>query len=233
MLATVLSRAPFGMEAPEVTLDVHVTSGLPTRTLVGLAKATAKEGKDRVRSALLASGFDCSPGRVTIHLAPRTCRKRASESICRTRARCAPSTLLSAPQTRLLLSGSTYELRSARRRGGGNVHVSCAHLAPAVADDGRKTRAVVRPVGAQGVSGETSVSIAGGRSRAASRLKSHGDQEIQVVLSSGGRESYAVRGAWRYASLADRRTPIGMRTRLPVQPKSAICIHLVGDFEPR
>jgi magnesium chelatase family protein len=70
MLATVLSRTQFGMDAPEVSLDVHVSSGLPALTLVGLPEAAVKEAKDRVRSALITSGFDWPPGRVTINLAP-------------------------------------------------------------------------------------------------------------------------------------------------------------------
>src|ERR1700685_4184643 len=70
MLATVLSRTQFGMDAPEVSLDVHVSSGLPAVTLVGLPESAVKEAKDRVRSALITSGFDWPPGRVTINLAP-------------------------------------------------------------------------------------------------------------------------------------------------------------------
>src|SRR5580693_3433547 len=70
MLATVLSRTQFGMDAPEVSLDVHVSSGLPALTLVGLPEAAVKEAKDRVRSALITSGFDWPPGRVTVNLAP-------------------------------------------------------------------------------------------------------------------------------------------------------------------
>jgi magnesium chelatase family protein len=57
MLATVLSRAQFGMEAPQVTNDVHVGSGLPTLSLVGLPEGAVKESKDRVRSAAVTNGF--------------------------------------------------------------------------------------------------------------------------------------------------------------------------------
>src|SRR6266853_158878 len=70
MLATVFSRAQFGMQAPPVTIDVHVTSGLPTLQVVGLPEAAVKESKDRVRSAILTSGFQWPPGRVTVNLSP-------------------------------------------------------------------------------------------------------------------------------------------------------------------
>jgi magnesium chelatase family protein len=70
MLATVFSRASFGMQAPPVTIDVHVTSGLPTLTVVGLPEAAVKESKDRVRSAITTCGFQWPPGRVTVNLSP-------------------------------------------------------------------------------------------------------------------------------------------------------------------
>src|ERR1700704_3759115 len=70
MLATVFSRAQFGMQAPPVTIDVHVTSGLPTLQIVGLPEAAVKESKDRVRSAIQTSGFQWPPGRVTVNLSP-------------------------------------------------------------------------------------------------------------------------------------------------------------------
>jgi magnesium chelatase family protein len=70
MLATVFSRAQFGMQAPPVTIDVHVTSGLPSLTIVGLAEAAVKEARDRVRSAVMSCGFQWPPGRVTVNLSP-------------------------------------------------------------------------------------------------------------------------------------------------------------------
>ena len=53
MLATLLSRAQFGLEAPEVRIDVHVTSGLPAVSVVGLPQTAVKDSRDRVRSAIL------------------------------------------------------------------------------------------------------------------------------------------------------------------------------------
>ena len=70
MLATVYSRAQFGMQAPPVTIDVHVSAGLPSLAVVGLAEAAVKEAKDRVRPAITTSGFQWPPGRVTVNLSP-------------------------------------------------------------------------------------------------------------------------------------------------------------------
>ncbi|MCF5178362.1 ATP-binding protein, partial [Pseudomonas sp. PA-6-1D] len=52
-LAIVHSRAQIGVEAPAVTVEVHMANGLPSLTLVGLPETAVKESKDRVRSAIL------------------------------------------------------------------------------------------------------------------------------------------------------------------------------------
>jgi magnesium chelatase family protein len=70
MLATVLSRAQFGLRAPPVTIDVHATVGLPCLSVVGLAEGAVREAKDRVRSAVTTAGFEWPPGRVTVNLSP-------------------------------------------------------------------------------------------------------------------------------------------------------------------
>jgi len=70
MLATVLSRAQFGMRAPPVTIDVHATVGLPAMSVVGLAEGAVREAKDRVRSAVTTAGYEWPPGRVTVNLSP-------------------------------------------------------------------------------------------------------------------------------------------------------------------
>ena len=69
-LAVVSSRALFGLEAIPVRVEVHVGAGLPAFTIVGLPGAGVRESRDRVRSALLSSGFEFPPGRVTVNLAP-------------------------------------------------------------------------------------------------------------------------------------------------------------------
>ncbi len=69
-LAVVTSRALAGMDAPEVTVEAHLANGLPAFTLVGLAEAEVKEARDRVRAALLQSGYEFPQRRITVNLAP-------------------------------------------------------------------------------------------------------------------------------------------------------------------
>lgn len=56
-LAIVHSRALDGLQAPEVTVEVHLANGLPSFTLVGLADTEVKEARERVRAALGESGL--------------------------------------------------------------------------------------------------------------------------------------------------------------------------------
>ncbi len=69
-LAVLRSRALAGMEAPSVSVEVHLASGLPSFTIVGLPDAEVRESKDRVRAALQNAGFKIPNRRVTINLAP-------------------------------------------------------------------------------------------------------------------------------------------------------------------
>jgi magnesium chelatase family protein len=69
-LAIVYSRASSGIHAPLVTVEVHLSRGLPKFYIVGLPETAVKESRDRVRSALLNVGFEFPRGRVTVNLAP-------------------------------------------------------------------------------------------------------------------------------------------------------------------
>ena len=69
-LAVVFSRARTGIEAPLVTVEVHLSGGLPSFSIVGLAETAVKEAKDRVRSALLTLKFGFPSQRITVNLAP-------------------------------------------------------------------------------------------------------------------------------------------------------------------
>lgn len=69
-LATVFSRAQAGMEAPLVTVEVHLSNGLPGLSIVGLPETAVKESKDRVRAALLNSSYQFPARRITVNLAP-------------------------------------------------------------------------------------------------------------------------------------------------------------------
>ncbi len=69
-LATVHSRAQLGLDAPAVTVEVHLANGLPALSIVGLPETAVKESKDRVRAALLNSAYDFPARRITVNLAP-------------------------------------------------------------------------------------------------------------------------------------------------------------------
>ncbi|MEK7990718.1 MAG: YifB family Mg chelatase-like AAA ATPase, partial [Thiotrichaceae bacterium] len=69
-LAVVHSRAQVGIEALPVTIEVHLTNGLPALSIVGLPETAVKESKDRVRSALMNSQYTFPQQRITINLAP-------------------------------------------------------------------------------------------------------------------------------------------------------------------
>ncbi len=69
-LAKVRSRAAVGISAPPVVVEVHLSRGLPSFSIVGLPETAVKESKDRVRSALLNSQFEFPPRRITVNLAP-------------------------------------------------------------------------------------------------------------------------------------------------------------------
>lgn len=69
-LSMVLTRALLGIAAPLVTVEVHISNGLPAFSLVGLPETTVKEARDRVRSAIINSGFSFPARRITVNLAP-------------------------------------------------------------------------------------------------------------------------------------------------------------------
>jgi len=69
-LAIAYSRGRSGIDAPLVTVEVHISNGLPVLNLVGLPEAAVKESKDRVRGAIINSHFEFPMQRITINLAP-------------------------------------------------------------------------------------------------------------------------------------------------------------------
>lgn len=69
-LAIVHSRAQAGIDAPPVTVEVHLSGGLPALSIVGLPETAVKESKERVRAALLNAGFEFPARRITVNLAP-------------------------------------------------------------------------------------------------------------------------------------------------------------------
>ena len=78
MLATIATAVVQGVDGHPVTVEVHVSNGLPGYTLVGLPDASCRESRDRVRAAILSSGFKWPDRRVTINLAPTGLRKQGA-----------------------------------------------------------------------------------------------------------------------------------------------------------
>ena len=78
MLASVRSAVLEGVDGRAVTVEVHVSRGLPGYTVVGLPDAAGRESRERVRAALLSSGLEWPQKRVTVNLAPATVRKTGS-----------------------------------------------------------------------------------------------------------------------------------------------------------
>jgi magnesium chelatase family protein len=68
--AVIRTRAICALDAPSVTVEAHLSPGLPAFNLVGLPETAVRESKDRVRSAILNSGFEFPARRITINLAP-------------------------------------------------------------------------------------------------------------------------------------------------------------------
>lgn len=69
-LSIIFSRARVGITSPLVTIEVHLSNGLPSFAIVGLPETTVRESKDRVRSAIINSGLEFPNRKITINLAP-------------------------------------------------------------------------------------------------------------------------------------------------------------------
>lgn len=70
MLCTCYTRLQGNLHAPEIAVEVHLQHGLPNTMIIGLPETVVKESRDRVRSALIQSGFSVPPRRYIINLAP-------------------------------------------------------------------------------------------------------------------------------------------------------------------
>jgi len=78
MLAAISAATLTGAVGRPVSVEVHVSNGLPGFTIVGLPDAAVRESRDRVRAALLSSGLAWPLRRVTVNLAPSGVRKGGS-----------------------------------------------------------------------------------------------------------------------------------------------------------
>jgi len=72
------SFALLGIEAIKVTIEVHISRGLPGLYIVGLPGQAVNESKQRVRSAVLNSGFEFPVKKIIINLSPADIRKEGS-----------------------------------------------------------------------------------------------------------------------------------------------------------
>lgn len=77
-LSITYTRALVGINTPEVSVETHLSNGLPAFTIVGMPETSVKESKDRVRSAILNSHFEFPQRRITVNLAPADLPKEGS-----------------------------------------------------------------------------------------------------------------------------------------------------------
>src|ERR1700758_3710403 len=75
MLARVATFAINGVHPRQVWVEVDIRSGLPAFTIVGLGDTAVRESRDRIRAAILNSGFQFPAMRITANLAPASLRK--------------------------------------------------------------------------------------------------------------------------------------------------------------
>src|SRR5216110_1178381 len=75
VLACLRTAAVFGVEACPVHVEVDVSYGFPSFTMVGLPDGSVRESRERVRLAIRNSGFEYPPHKITVNLSPADVRK--------------------------------------------------------------------------------------------------------------------------------------------------------------
>ncbi|RLA99350.1 MAG: hypothetical protein DRG37_04935, partial [Deltaproteobacteria bacterium] len=78
MISNVISASPHGTDALRVFVEADLNYGLPSFSIVGLPDSSVRESKERVRSAILNSGYDFPAMRITLNLAPADIRKEGA-----------------------------------------------------------------------------------------------------------------------------------------------------------
>lgn len=78
MVSTIQSCALVGLNAHEITCEVNLSSQLPAFTLVGLPSSLTQESRERIRAAIVNSGFDWPARKITINLLPANLPKWGS-----------------------------------------------------------------------------------------------------------------------------------------------------------
>lgn len=74
----IITASLWGLDAEKVTVEADLHPGLPALNIVGLADATIKEAKERIRPAVLNSGVEFPAKRITVNLSPAGSRKEGS-----------------------------------------------------------------------------------------------------------------------------------------------------------
>lgn len=69
-VAVIYTRAQSALNSPSVRVEVHISNGLPAFTIVGMPEMAVKESKDRVRAAIINSGFNFPNRKITVNLSP-------------------------------------------------------------------------------------------------------------------------------------------------------------------
>lgn len=78
MISRVQTAIYEGIEGKKIWIEADISRGLPSFNIVGLAGASIKESHERVKSAIINSGFEYPRGRLTINLLPAYINKRGS-----------------------------------------------------------------------------------------------------------------------------------------------------------
>ncbi|MBS6561670.1 MAG: magnesium chelatase, partial [Clostridiales bacterium] len=78
MAIKIISATYSGLEGQLIDVEVDITRGIPYFSIVGLPDAAIKEAKERVRSAIVNSGFEFPLGRIVVNLAPADVKKIGS-----------------------------------------------------------------------------------------------------------------------------------------------------------
>lgn len=78
MAVTLISSTYEGIDGVLIRIEVDISKGLPSFSIVGLADTSIKEARERVRAAITNSGYNFPLGRITINLAPANIKKKGS-----------------------------------------------------------------------------------------------------------------------------------------------------------
>lgn len=78
MYSQVISGTLYGLASEQVIVETDLSAGLPVFNVVGLPDATVRESKERIRAAIINSGFKFPAKRITINLAPAGTKKEGT-----------------------------------------------------------------------------------------------------------------------------------------------------------